>query len=131
MALNAEDISKLTLADLERIADRFGNAVAQIREAQAALSTLGTGPQRLVLPDDGFLVSSSEEVTPVDSPAAAHRKRQFQAVEQGQPRSLRVNDPLRTGPTAAEMAERDRLMGRGRAVDPNLPDDIAAMERDA
>lgn len=39
MALTPDEISKLTLADVEAIASRFSAAVQTIREAQALLST--------------------------------------------------------------------------------------------
>lgn len=106
-----EQMKKLTLGDLDRIAARFADAVKKIREGQALLA--GNTP-RAETPEE----PSEPEA---EDAAAAHRRRQFQAPEPPPGRTHSVLGP-------AEIAERNRLMGRQR-VDPNLPDDIKeAME---
>ena len=129
-----EEISRLTIGDLERIAERFGKAVADIRAAQALLGA----PAHMRAAEVGRslpvpMVIADEQAPHADEdPTAAHRRRQFQPVEQDQPRALAYQPDARAKLTAAERAERERMMRQRMAsapVDPNLPDDIAAMER--
>jgi hypothetical protein len=127
-----EQIGALTLGELERIAERFGRAVGDIRAAQSLLGRGSggiTASQAAASGSPPLLDASDATPSEPEDPAAAHRRRQFQPVEAQQPSSLRVKDPLRRGPTATDIAERNRIMGRGK-VDPNLPEEIQAMERE-
>lgn len=120
-----EQLKKLTLGDLERIAARFSKAVRDIREGQALL-----GPPRMIVPasaDVELPTEVGEIVAVEEDPAAAHRRRQFQPVGAHQPRDLRQTDP-RASLSAAERAEKERLIRNRPPVDQNLPDDIKSME---
>lgn len=120
--MTPEAMGAVTLAELEAMAERLGKAVSTIREAQSLLGPGSAAAPFVVGPPEGPLSPGGVIIT---DPAAAHRMRQFQAVETRQPRSLQT-DP-RAQLTAADRLEKERLI-RARPVDTNLPPEIAAME---
>jgi hypothetical protein len=100
--MTAEEMGRMTLADLEAMAERFGAAVKTIREAQ---SLLGGGQQTFIS-------------TPTGMPLG-------QALANGQARPVIIPGAPNPLLTAAENAERARLI----KLNTMGPDDIDAMER--
>lgn len=131
----AADLSRLTLGELEATAERLGKAVATIREAQGLLSapakaTRTVRPEVQLPDDDEGPPPPRPEVAP--DAVAAHRARQFQPVDADVPRELMRPKPERPRFSVAEQQQRAGLVGQfaGRAaVDPNLPEDMQAMEQ--
>lgn len=125
------DISRMTLGELEATADRLGKAVATIREAQGLLGAPAKATRTVRAevqpPDDEEEVPPRPEVAP--DAVAAHRARQFQPPDEHVPRELQM--PKRPRMSASEQMQRAALLGQFSkpAVDPNLPDDIAAAEQ--
>lgn len=113
------DLDSMTLGELESVAARVRKAADDIRAAQALFSGGAASPLAVI----NEPVPAAEE-----DAAAAHRRRQFQAVEMGAPRALQ-RDPRATL-SPGELAERQRLLARATPVDKNLPEDMQAMERE-
>lgn len=120
------DLERMTLGELESVGQRMQKAAADIRAAQALFS--GNRPFPVfgepAPPPEHQPQDSTEE-----DAAAAHRRRQFEPVEAPRPKSLQTDPRARL--SAAEIAERQRILGRNaaNAVDPNLPEDMQALER--
>lgn len=117
-------IEGMTLAQLEAMAERLGSAAKTIRDAQALLG----GPVRVqnaTLPDN-FEPGEIGPPAPAPGSLAAHRLRQLQPPEQA-PASK--GSQLRSHELAAKRALMDQFAAAA-PVDPSLPDDIAAMERE-
>lgn len=111
----------MTLAQLEAMAERLGAAARTIRDAQALLG----GPLRVqnaTVPEN--LDGSVGQIVHAPDPISLHRMRQFQAPEMPSGSKLKLSP--------AEQADRARALGQfaNRVVDPDLPDDIAALERE-
>lgn len=109
------DLDSMTLGELESVAARMRKAADDIRAAQALFS--GSSKP----------VESMEPQAPiVDGDAvAAHRRKQFQPVEASKPSSIQTDPRAFLSP--AELAERQRLLGRS-TIDKNLPEDMQALE---
>jgi hypothetical protein len=127
-----EELSRMTLGELEATAERMGKAVATIKEAQSLLGgksvAKATRAVRAELADDEEPPPPRPEVPP--DAVAAHRARQFQPPDVDAPRELRLSKRPRL--SAQEEMQRRGLLGQfaGKAaVDPNLPEDIAALEQ--
>ncbi len=102
-SMTDDEMSKMTLADLEVLARRFGAAVATIREAQALLGgRILTGGEMITFPD--------AHASPPSMPMLPQR------APSPPPPQL---DP-------AELAERERLLKQFR--DEKLPDHIRKLE---
>ncbi len=126
-----EELARMTLGELEAVADRMGAAVATIKEAQSLLGgksvAKATRTARAELAEDEEPAPPRPE-TPA-SAVAAHRARQFQPPDVDIPRELQL--PKRPRMSAAEQMQRAALMGQFSkpAVDPNLPEDMQALEQ--
>jgi len=116
--MTPEEIDKLTIAEVRAICERAAAAMSELQR-------LGLMPTRVVRPEVDL---SGAELAPVDEdPAAAHRRRQFQPVDDGgTPRRAPSHTHPGGGLSAAERAEKARIMGRSAPIDPNLPEDIQA-----
>lgn len=111
-----QTINDMTLSQIEAMADRLGAAARTIRDAQALLKP---SPGAVAIPPSADGTPLPSAAGPLDA-AAAHRLRQLQPPEQSSKSQL----------TAAEQAEKRRHMAQFTpGTDPDLPDDIAAMER--
>jgi hypothetical protein len=126
-----EELSRMTLGELEATAERMGKAVATIKEAQSLLGgksvAKATRSVRAELADEEEPPPPRPEV-PADA-VAAHRARQFQPPDVDAPRELRLSKRPRL--SAQEEMQRRGLLAQFSkpAVDPNLPEDIAALEQ--
>lgn len=99
------DLSQLTLAEVEALAERLGNAARTIREAQAMLSGGGQATH----------ISTPAGVTLPDAIAA------------GTARAIAVAPASMF--SASELAERNRLLKQFKPED--MPPDVAAAMKDA
>lgn len=117
--MTPEEIDALTVGELRAIASRASETLEAFRRVQSLLggSASAPGGGESTIPP-----ATSEAEPPPEDAAAAHRRRQFQSVDAPSPNGIRFS--------ASEIAERNRLMGRMRGpVDPDLPEEIAKMER--
>lgn len=114
-----EEIDALSIGEVRAIAERAGAALEQLRAVQglmgAPVGTIYNVPHDAHIDHSGDVRAQLEAL----DPAAAHRRRQFQPVDQGQPRALRLS--------TSEQAERERLLAKMRP-DPNLPEDMQRAE---
>ena len=110
-----EEIDRLTIGEVRAIAERAGAALEQLRAVQGLMGG-GLVPRAEIHAAEP---SWGHEPPADEDPAAAHRRRQFQPVDQGQPRALRLSP--------SETAERERLLAKMRP-DPNLPEDMQRAE---
>lgn len=126
--MSDDEIDALTIGEVRAIAERAGAALEQLRAVQGLMgSPTPLAATRRVAAAE---VDADPFVAVDEDPGAAHRRRQFQPVEASQPRVLRVGQ---TDPRAyldpADQAAKAALIARRPPVDPDLPPEIAAMER--
>lgn len=117
--MTSDELGNMTVAEVEHLARRLSKAARTIRGAQ---ELLGGGPKRRE-PDAEEEPAQPRPVAPPDA-IAAHRLRQLQPPEVAPGAKSQLNP--------AEQAAKRGLMNQFQAVavdDPNLPEEIRAMER--
>lgn len=121
--MSPDEISALSLGEIEAIAQRLDAAAKVFRDARSLLGGHGVSVHSAGQPATAPAAErSSEPQSPTpetEDAAAAHRRRQFQPPENPNGKHPHLN--------AAEVQQRNALLGRAR--DPGMDEDIArAME---